>query len=92
MATEQKRPWFIYHKYGDKMVMDEADHIDHLRQHHKGDKNFHNYMIAGVREPLSDKTLAMYEKQYNLKFDNSKRPALKEYQPKAKSTRRNKSK
>lgn len=78
MSSE--KPWYIYHFDGNGgVVMDVADHCDHIEQVHKamGLPN-PNYM-AGLQTPMSAETMAKYEAQYKVKFNPAPRPPLPKF-------------
>ena len=82
MASEEKKSkWLLYHMYDGKMVLDEAEHSAHLRQHYEGDEKFQNQIIAAVKKPLPEETLRLYEQQYEASHEPNKRPALRPYSP-----------
>jgi hypothetical protein len=70
---------FIYHEYDGKMVVDEAAHTAEWRAHYQGDPKFKNNPIAGLDQPMDEKTLKRYEEFYELKHDPAKRPPMKPF-------------
>jgi hypothetical protein len=69
--------WYIYHLYDGKIIMDRADHTDHMRQAYAGDPKFKGAFLAGTKTPLTPHELKGLEAQYEAKHDPGTRPALK---------------
>jgi len=81
MAGEKEPMYYIYHMYDGKAVLDRADSWLHVKQHYAGDPKFEKDPVAATLEPMSEKTMAAYAKQYEIKFDLSSRPTLKAFVP-----------
>lgn len=74
--TAKPGQMYFYHAVGGEMVMDQADHTDHLRQHHQNNKLQEPKLIAGTFEPMSDKLAQQYAEGQGLKWNAGKRSAL----------------
>lgn len=71
--------WYIYHKYDGKIVMDRADHTQHLRHHYREDPKFKGEFVAASQAPLTEAELKRLEDFYGAKHDPSPRTKLKEF-------------
>jgi hypothetical protein len=77
-ATAQKdNRMYIYHEENGKIVMDRADHTDHMEQNGLGGKPRDYKFVAATYLPLTDAEKARFAAQFKMPFDETPRPALK---------------
>lgn len=88
MEEKEKKQMYIYHLYKGKIVMDRADHTDHLEQHYAGDPDFKAAYVAGADKPLTEAEIKRFADYYSAQHDTAVRPALKPFTASAPKTRK----
>jgi len=72
--------WYLYHKVGDKLVMDRALHTLHHKQTLRALGHPKPRYVAATLKPLTDEELARYESFHNAKLDKGHRRDLPEFE------------
>ena len=80
MAEKKREMWYLYHKVGDKIVMDRARHTEHHRQAHAKLGLPSPRYVAGTQTPLGDDHMARLEKYYEATFYRSHKSNLPEWE------------
>jgi len=76
MEKEKPKEWYLYHKVGDKIVLDRALHTTHHKQALSAMGHKPPRYVAATLVPLTDEEVARYEAFHSAKLDKSHKREL----------------